>query len=157
MKLRRIIFTKLCQIYTVGMLQNFLKKRYCLDYYEASSLDQIKMTKNWLEFDWNNFTTTSVNIGTWPKLLNDEHYRVSMTEIWMNLTESWQQNIFGHIHPFIFVVVVIFIIFSIFGHIHPFMFIVVVKCIKFSIFGHIHPFMFVIVVIFILFRVKFEG
>ena len=32
--------------------------------FEASSLDQIKMTKNRLEFDQKNFTPMNVNIGT---------------------------------------------------------------------------------------------
>ena len=34
---------------------------------EASTLDQINMTKYWLEHDWKFFTPTNVNIGTWPK------------------------------------------------------------------------------------------
>ena len=30
----------------------------------ASSLDRIKMTKNWLECDQKNLTTTNLNVGT---------------------------------------------------------------------------------------------
>ena len=40
---------------------------------EASSLDQIKITKNQLEFDQIKMTTTNVNVWTWPKLYNDKH------------------------------------------------------------------------------------
>ena len=35
--------------------------------YEASSHDQIKKTKLWLEYDQNFFTTMNINIRTWPK------------------------------------------------------------------------------------------
>ena len=31
---------------------------------EASSLDRIKMTKNWLEFDRKKLTTMNLNVGT---------------------------------------------------------------------------------------------
>ena len=41
--------------------------------FEASLLDRIKVTKNRLKFDRIKMTTTNVNIGTWPKLYNDEH------------------------------------------------------------------------------------
>ena len=40
---------------------------------EASLLDQIKMTKYRLEFDRIKMTTMNVNVGTWPKLYNNEH------------------------------------------------------------------------------------
>ena len=36
---------------------------------EASSHDQINMTKFWLEHDWKYFTRANVNIRTWPKNL----------------------------------------------------------------------------------------
>ena len=36
---------------------------------EASSNDQIKMTKFWLEYDWKTFTTATVNNWTWSKNL----------------------------------------------------------------------------------------
>ena len=39
---------------------------------EASSLDLIKMTKNWLEFVQKNITTTNLNVGTWPKFHTKE-------------------------------------------------------------------------------------
>ena len=42
------------------MPQNFWKKRDCLDYFVASSLDRIKMTKNWLEFERKILTTTNL-------------------------------------------------------------------------------------------------
>ena len=32
--------------------------------HEASSLDQINMTENWVEYDQKNFTPTNLNIGT---------------------------------------------------------------------------------------------
>ena len=31
---------------------------------EASSLDRIKMTKNWLKFDQKKLTMTNLNVGT---------------------------------------------------------------------------------------------
>ena len=48
---------------------------------EDSLLDQIEITKNRLEFDWIKMTTMKVNVGTWPKLYNDEHYHVNMNKI----------------------------------------------------------------------------
>ena len=36
----------------------------CAKKYEASLLDQIKMTKNWLEFDQKKLTMTNLNVGT---------------------------------------------------------------------------------------------
>ena len=35
--------------------------------YEASSHDQIKKTKLWLEYDQKFFTIMNINIRTWPK------------------------------------------------------------------------------------------
>ena len=40
------------------------KKFYRIDSLEASSLDRIKMTENWLEFDQEKLTTTILNVGT---------------------------------------------------------------------------------------------
>ena len=40
---------------------------------EASSLDLIKMTKFWLDFDQKILTMTNVNVRTWPKDYTDEH------------------------------------------------------------------------------------
>ena len=39
-------------------------------YLEASLLDRIKMTENRLEFDQ---IKMNINVGTWPKLYNNEH------------------------------------------------------------------------------------
>ena len=62
--------------------QNVLLEKCISDIFqmEASLFDQIKMTKNWLEFDqikWQqqtlsfelewNFTTTNINVWIWPK------------------------------------------------------------------------------------------
>ena len=84
---------------------------------EVSLLDRIKMTKNRLEFDrkknwqrWTltleldqNFTTTNINLWTWPKIEN----KINITTT-MNIN-MWILPTFGHIHPLMFVVVVIFI------------------------------------------------
>ena len=40
---------------------------FVLRLHEASSHDQIKMTKLWLEYDQKIFTPTNINIGTWTK------------------------------------------------------------------------------------------
>ena len=37
--------------------------------WEASSLDWIKMTKNWLEFDQKIFSTTNIIFWIWPKFM----------------------------------------------------------------------------------------
>ena len=52
-----------------------------------------------------------------------------------------------YINPLMFVVVMIFILFSIFGHIHPLRFVIVVIIIIFAVmftnFGHIHLVIFI--------------
>ena len=54
----------------VAELKNYLKIEIKLIFRfekfqkEASLLDRIKMTKNWLEFDRKKLTTTNLNIGT---------------------------------------------------------------------------------------------
>ena len=43
---------------------------------EASSLDQINMTKFWSEYDWKIFTPTNLNVGTWPKIYTNEQVKI---------------------------------------------------------------------------------
>ena len=47
---------------------------------EASSLDRIKMTKFWLEYDQKIFTLTNVNVGTRSKVHINEHLCWNTTE-----------------------------------------------------------------------------
>ena len=125
------------------------------------------MTKNWLEYDRIKMTAMNVNVRTSSiyvvfrlclLVLNSLNKgKAFFREVVFILPQwrTWNRSIFSHIHPFMFVVVEIFILFLIFGHIHPFLFVVVVIFILFLIFGHIHPFMFVVVVILFLFLVIF--
>ena len=84
------------------------------------------------------------NLGTlfvtWPKI--DNIINITTTT---NINREYDRKsawIFGHIYPLMFVVVMMFISFSIFAHIHLLRFIVVVIFIIFSVmftnFGHTH-------------------
>ena len=92
-------------------------------WFEASLLDRIKMTKNRSEFDRKNWQRWTLMLWN----LTKTSQRWTFTgEYNQNIDEfDWKyinNPIFGHIHPLMFVVVVIFIIFSVmftdFGHIH---------------------------------------
>ena len=66
---------------------------------EASSHDQIKMTKLWLENDQNNFTPTNINIGTWTKNWQWQiNKQLNMTKKYMVMFTN-----FGLIHSVILI------------------------------------------------------
>ena len=88
-------------------------------FFKAGSLDWIKMTKNWLEFDqknwqrWTltseldrNFTTTNINFWTWPKNwyspINVHHcgniYSIFGQVHHVNIRRC---QVFGHYHQFL--------------------------------------------------------
>ena len=45
------------------------------------------MTEKRLEYDPKNITPTNMTYGSWPKDYTDEHERLNMTEIPMEMTE----------------------------------------------------------------------
>ena len=79
--------------------------------WEANSHDQINMTKLWLEYDRNIFTTSNSNIGTWPKNSQEPHNWTWVKNIFniyiflqqqtlmLSLTKPWQRQTYGQSGP----------------------------------------------------------
>ena len=55
--------------------------------FEASYFYRINMTKNQLEYDQKIITPINMNDGIWPKHYTDEHERLNMTKIPMEMTK----------------------------------------------------------------------